>query len=131
VQFLRRVLKIQAALWGLTALALGALPATVLDALGQAPLDETAWLRILGVTALVLAMLMWLVAASLDTVWWWAWAFAVLEVLVTTVCLLTALVGLAPGASVWPWWVLGGLAAGFAVADMIGLARTSQEKPQV
>jgi hypothetical protein len=127
---LRRVVKIQAALWAITAAALGVFPATTVDALGQAPVPETAWLRILGVAALVLAMVMWLVATSLDKVWWWAWAFVVLEVLTATVCILNALFGVDPGASAWAWWVLGAASAVIAAFDMIGLGWTSQEKPQ-
>jgi hypothetical protein len=130
VQVLRRVLKIQAGLWAVTALALGLFPAPLLEALDQLPVGEAAWLRMLGVAALVLAMLMWLVADALDAVWWWAWAFAVLEVGVATVALVNALFGLDPGVAAWPWWVMGGVAVVFAALDMLGLGRTSQEKPQ-
>ena len=128
---LRRVLKVQAVLWALSGLALGLVPVSVLDLLGQARVPESAWLRMLGITAVVLAMLMWLVAERLEQVWWWAWAFVVLEVGVATLCVINALFGTDPRAEVWPWWVMGGVAAVFATLDMLGLGRTSQEKPQV
>jgi hypothetical protein len=128
---LRRVLKIQAVLWVLSGLALGLVPVRVLDLLGQTPVMESAWLRMLGICSLVLAMLMWLVAEGLDKVWWWAWAFALLEVGVATLCVVNALFGVVPGAASWPWWAMGGVAAVFAGLDMVGLARASQENPQV
>ncbi len=128
---LRRVLKIQSALWALTGLALGLVPLTVLEALGQSSVEETAWLRMLGVTAVVLALLMWLVAGALDQVWWWAWAFAVLEAGVATLALVNATFSVDPGAPAWAWWVIGGVSVALAALDLVGLGRTSQEKPQV
>ena len=131
VLILRRVLKIQAAVWALTAIPLVFFPVALLDALGQLPVVEAAWLRMLGIASVVLAMLMWLVAGRLDAVWWWAWAFVVLEVGVATLSVVNALFGLDPGVTAWPWWAMGGVAAVFAALDMLGLGRTSQEKPQV
>jgi hypothetical protein len=131
VLFLRRVLKIQAAVWTLSAIALVLFPVRLLDALGQLSVAEPAWLRMLGIAAIVLAMLMWLVAGALDQVWWWAWGFAVLEVGVATVCILNALFGVDAGTSAWAWWALGALAVVFGGLDMVGLGRTSREKPQV
>jgi hypothetical protein len=131
MNLLRGVLKVQAALWAIAGLALGLVPIRVMDALGQLRVPESAWLRMLGITSFVLAMLMWLLATSLDKVWWWAWAFALLEAGIATMAIVNVAFGLNPGVEAWPWWAMGAIAAAFAVLDMIGLARTSQEKPQV
>ncbi len=63
----------------------------------QPPLIDDAWIRALGVIAVVLALLMVLVAQRLEDVWWWAWAFVVLEAGTATVFVLHALFGLPEG----------------------------------
>lgn len=128
---LQRVLKTQAALWAVFGLALGLIPVRLLDLLGQLPVTESAWLRLLGIAAVVLAMQMWLVATALETVWWWAWSFVVLQTASATLAVINALFGLDPGAAAWPWWTLGGVSAAFAALGMLGLGRASQERPQV
>jgi len=56
--FLQRVLKIQAALWAVFGTVLVLVPRWLLhDALGQPPMREHAWVRAMGVMAVVLAML--------------------------------------------------------------------------
>src|SRR5688500_2400185 len=70
--FLQRVLKIQAALWALSGMLLLLVPRWLLhDAFGQPPMREHAWIRAMGVMAIVLAMLMVLVAQRVTDVWWW------------------------------------------------------------
>ena len=95
--FLRRVLNADAALWAIFGLVIGIAPGWLLETVaGQPPLIDDAWVRALGVIAVVLALLMVLVAQRLEDVWWWAWAFVVLEAGTATVFFLHALVR-APG----------------------------------
>ena len=132
MKLLRRVLYWQAALWAATAVALVAVPGWLVErVLDQTPLGEDAWLRITGVTAFALALLMVLVANRVEDVWWWAWAFVILEAGTAAVFVLNALAGLAEGAAAWPWWVLGALNALVGAVELAALARTGVEKPVV
>jgi len=132
VKLLRRVLYWQAALWAATAAALVAVPGWLVErVLDQPPLGEDAWLRITGVTAFALALLMVLVANRLEDVWWWAWAFVILEAGTAAVFVLNALAGLAEGVAAWPWRVLGALNALVGAVELAALARTGVEKPVV
>ena len=132
MKLLRRVLYWQAALWAATAAALVAVPGWLVErVLDQPPLGEDAWLRITGVTAFALALLMVLVANRLEDVWWWAWAFVILEAGTAAVFVLNALAGLAEGVAAWPWWVLGALNALVGAVELAALARTGVEKPVV
>ena len=127
---LRRVLKVQAALWALVGFVCVVLPASAAGRLGDpgSGAGTDAIVRVLGVAAIVLAMLMVLVAQRTDT-WWWAWSFALLEAGVATVAILHALIGVPEGAPEAIWWLLGGTSAAFAVLDLVGLARAEQTKP--
>jgi len=130
--FLRRVLKAQAALWALFGIALALVPRWLLhDALGQPPMREHAWVRAMGVMAVVLAMLMVLVAQRVRDVWWWAWSFAVLEAGTATVFALNAAFGLPGGAPAWPWWTLAGVNVAFGGLDLLGIAAAGREEPIV
>ena len=132
MKLLRRVLYWQAALWAATAAALVAVPGWLVErVLDQPPLGEDAWLRITGVTAFALALLMVLVANRLEDVWWWAWAFVILEAGTAAVFVLNALAGLAEGVAAWPWWILGALNALVGAVELAALARTGVEKPGV
>lgn len=128
--FLRRVLKVQAAVWAVVGVLLAAVPVFVVDGLlGQPVPQEGAWLRLAGVMAVVLAMLMVLVAQRVTEVWWWAWAFALLEAGNATVFLLNALFGVPSGAAAWPWWIGGAVSAAFGALDLVGLAFAGAERP--
>lgn len=128
--FLRRVLSAQAGLWALFGFVVGTAPGWLLETVaGQPALTDDAWLRALGVIAVVLALLMVLVAQRLEDVWWWAWAFAVLEAGTATVFALHALFGLPEGASAWSWWLLAGVNGVVAALDLVGLGLAAQEKP--
>jgi hypothetical protein len=129
--FLQRVLKLQATLWALTGLAFLAVPGTVLSdvlSIGETP-GVVAFARLLGVAAIVLAMLMVLVAQHAAEVWWWAWAFAILEAGVATICVLHALWGVPDGYRAWPWWTAGIGSIAFGALDLWGLFRAEQSKP--
>jgi hypothetical protein len=132
VKLLQRLLKVQAALWLLWSVAVLIAPAWVAEGvMGQPPLSQYAWLRELGIMGLVLAMLMVLVSQRIEELWWWSWAFAVLEVGTATLLVLTALLGLPSGATAWPWWVLAGLNGVIGAGLLIGMSDAGQEKPFV
>jgi hypothetical protein len=128
--FLRRTLSAQAALWAVFGLVVGIAPGWLLETVaGQPPLTDDAWLRALGVMAVVLALLMVLVSQRLDDVWWWSWAFLALEAGTATVFVLHALFGVPEGASTWSWWLLACMNGAFAALDLVGLGLAAQEKP--
>jgi hypothetical protein len=130
--FLQRVLKIQAALWAVFGAALVLAPRWLVhDALGQPPMREHAWVRAMGVMAVVLAMLMVLVAQRVTEVWWWAWAFALLEAGTATVFVLNAAFGVPTGADAWPWWAFGAVNVLVGALDLLGIAAAGREKPIV
>lgn len=127
--FLRRVLKVQAAVWAVVGVLLATVPVFVVDGLlGQPVPADQAWLRLSGVMAAVLAMLMVLVAQRVAEVWWWAWAFALLEAGNATVFWLHAVFGVPSGAAVWPWWIGGAASAAFGALDLVGLALAGNER---
>jgi hypothetical protein len=128
--FLRRVLSAQAALWAVFGFVVGVAPGWLLQTVAHQPaLTDDAWLRALGVIGVVLALLMMLVSQRLEDVWWWAWAFVVLEAGTATVFMLHALFGLPEGAPTWSWWLLAFVNVAFAALDLVGLGLAAQEKP--
>lgn len=130
--FLQRVLKVQAALWAAFGALLALVPRWLLhEVFGQPPMREHAWLRAAGVMAIVLAMMMVLVAQKIADVWWWAWAFAVLEAGTATVFALNAAFGLPTGAPAWPWWALAIVNGGVGALVLLGISRAGREKPIV
>jgi hypothetical protein len=129
---LGRVLKLQALAWLVWSLAIGIAPRWLLETVfDQAPMPEYAWLRASAVMGIVLALLMVLVSRRLDDVWWWAWAFALLEVGLATVLIVNGAFALPPGSAAWPWWALGLVSLAFGIVDMVGLGLAGQEKPFV
>src|SRR5438046_7124055 len=76
MQALKRVLYAQAAAWGLAGAVLAVAPRFVTVSLFGGPAGDHAWIRLLGLNAVGLAMVMVLVAHRIDQVWWWSWAFA-------------------------------------------------------
>jgi hypothetical protein len=129
--FLQRILKLQAALWAMSGIALGLAPGWVLETIaGQPPVDDV-WPRLVGVMAVVFALTMVLVSRRIDDVWWWSWSFALLEAGAATVFALNATFGLPEGATAWFWWAMAAASGAFCVLDLIGLARAGQEQPLV
>jgi cell division protein FtsW (lipid II flippase) len=130
VKLLRRVLVWQAALWAGFGLVLVIAPGWVVETVfDQPPLGEEAWLRVSGVMAIALAGMMVLVSHRVEDLWWWSWTFVILEVASSVVLVLNALVGVPEGAASWPWWLLAGVNAGFAVIELAALARIGGERP--
>jgi hypothetical protein len=132
VKLLRRLLKVQAAAWLVWSVAVGLLPRWVLeDLFGQPILAEYVWVRVAAVMGIVLALLMVLVAQRIDDLWWWSWAFAVLEVGTATVFAVNAAFGVPEGAEAWPFWALAVVNGGFGGALLVGMGIGGQEKPFV
>jgi hypothetical protein len=130
VKLLQRLLKLQAVLWLVWSLAVLIAPAWIAEGLlGQPPLSQYAWLREMGIMGLVLAMLMVLVSQRIEELWWWSWAFAILEVATATLLGLTALFGLPTGASSWPVWILAALSALVGAGLLVGMSDAGAEKP--
>jgi hypothetical protein len=127
---LRRTLYLEAAAWAIVGTGLAAAPRFVVNTVGNQPsFPDDAWLRIVGVQALGLAMLMVLVAHRLEELWWWSWAFALVTALVGAVAILNAAFGLAPRQSSVLWWVFAGVSLGFAYSLLYGLYLASRERP--
>ena len=127
---LRRVLYWQASLWTAIGLLEIAAPRWSLETVSRQPaIADLAYVRALGVMAVALALLMVLVAQRIDEVWWWAWAFALTDAALATVCALNALLGPVEGSATVFWWVLtvGNLAMGAGL--LVGMSRAGQERP--
>ena len=128
--FLRRILTIQAALWGILGAVMTVVPRWAAETVAaQPPLPDDTWLRALGVMAIVLALLMVLVSQRLEDVWWWAWAFVVLEAGTATLFAIHVLIGLPRGVAIWPWWLLALANGAVGALELVGLGLTAQEKP--
>ena len=109
VTLLKRVLYLQAAANALfSVLAVTAPRFLLVTLLGQPAYVDYAWIRLVGVQDLVLAMLIVLVAQRIEEMWWWSWAFVVMAFGTAAIMTLHALIGLPPAAAAWPWWA-GGL----------------------
>jgi hypothetical protein len=128
MSLLRRALTFDALLSVLVGVALVAVPRFVLvTVLGQPEPSDQALIRLLGVAYVVLAMLMVLIAHRIEALWWWCWAFVVLEAGAAAVATLHAAFGLSPGSAAWPWWALGLVSWAFAFAFLWGIARAGTE----
>jgi hypothetical protein len=127
--FLRRVLSAQAALWAVFGSVVAIAPRWLVHTVAGQPVPDETWFRATGVMAIALALTMVLVAQRLEDVWWWSWAFVVLEAGTATVFALHALFGLPEGASAWSWWLLAGVNGVVGALDLVGLGITAQEKP--
>jgi hypothetical protein len=130
MRILRRFLYVTAALNAVVGLALALVPKIVTKNLfAQVPYPEYAWVRIVGIQAFALAMLQVLVAQRSTDVWWWSWAFVLVEGLIAVVAALNAIFGLVPGSSPVLWWLIAGVNSVLTVGLIWGLGRTGQERP--
>jgi hypothetical protein len=129
---LRRVLYWQAAAWTAVGLLEVAVPGWLLQTLFHQPAyPDLAYVRAMGVAGVVLALLMVLVAQRLEDVWWWAWAFALADAGLATVCGLNALLGPVEGSATLFWWLLAAANAAFGAGLLIGMAAAGNERPFV
>ena len=130
MKLLRRVLTWQAVLWAGFGLVLVIAPGWVIETVfDQPPLGEEAWLRVSGVMAIALAGMMVLVSHRVEDLWWWSWTFVILSAASAVVLVLNALVGVPEGAAAWPWWLLAFANVGFALVELVALARIGTERP--
>jgi hypothetical protein len=124
------MLYLQAGVWGLAGLILTVAPKFTLVTLFDQPRhQEFAWLRLFGLQAICLAMLMVLVAHRVEELWWWSWAFAFVTTAMAAVVVLNAAIGLAPYQSATLWWILSVVIVGFALGLLYGLFVSSREQP--
>jgi hypothetical protein len=129
---LKRVLYWQAALWALSGVALFTVPGWLVErVLDQPPVGDDVWLRAMGGMAVVLSLLMVLVAHHVDEVWWWAWAFVILEASTAALFAVNALVSLPAGAAAWPWWLIAGANVLVGAIELVGLAKIGLERSPV
>lgn len=127
---LRRVLYLEAGLWAVAGAALALAPRFVLVTLFDQPrYPEYAWLRLYGIQAVGLAMLMVLVAHRIEQFWWWSWAFALITAGTAAVVVLNAAFGLAPRQSGLLWWLFALLTLAFAFGLLYGLFASSKDQP--
>jgi hypothetical protein len=123
---LRRVLYIDALLSALSAAVIIPAPGWLLRLLDQ-PVSDEAWLRLLGIALLSLAALMVLVGHRVEELWWWCWAFVILEAGAAAVATFHVVLGLPGGAEAWPWWLMAGISWAFAGGFLWGIARAGTE----
>lgn len=131
MSLLRRVLYIQAAANALFSVLAIAVPRYfMVSLLGQPQYVDYAWVRLVGVQSLAVAMLIVLVAQRIEELWWWTWAFVVVAFGTAAVTTLHAVIGLPPGAAAWPWWATGlfSWAIAFGLLRGIGIAAAATER---
>jgi len=130
VNGLRRALYVQAAVWGSAGLALAVAPRFVLVTLfAQPEMSEFLCLRVLGIQAFGVAMMMVLVGHRIEDLWWWSWAFALVAVGTAATVVLNAAFGLDPGQSAGLWWTFSAVTTALALWLLGGLYVTSQQHP--
>jgi hypothetical protein len=130
VAVLRRTLYLDALLTAVGAVALLAVPRfVVVTLLDQPEPPDFAWHRLTAVAGLGLALVMVLVGHRVEELWWWCWAFVVVEVGSAAVATLHAAFGVPGGAASWPWWAIAGISWLFAGAFLWGIARAGVERP--
>ena len=121
---------LQAVVWAGCGIAIALAPRFVLVTVFDLPsLPDQGYVRIAGVFAFSLSLLMVLVARRLETLWWFAWAFVLATVGSAIVAVLNALFGLPDGVSPLLWWVFAALSTAFTVGLLAGLAKTGTERP--
>jgi hypothetical protein len=132
VKLLRRVLTVQAAVWGLCGVAVIVVPHRVIHRVFDQPTySDYTYVRLAGIMSAGLAVLMVLVAQRIEDVWWWAWAFILTTAGIVTATGLHAVFDGPAGASPALWWLFSGLNALFLVGLLAGMAGASREKPLV
>jgi hypothetical protein len=121
---------LEAVVWAVCGVALAIAPRFVLVTLFDLPpLADQGYVRIAGVFAFSLSLLMVLVARRLENLWWFAWAFVIATAGSAIVASLNALFGLPDGASPLLWWLFAAASSAFTVGLLAGLAKTGTERP--
>jgi hypothetical protein len=132
VELLRRVLSIQAVVWAVCGAAIAVAPGFVLHTMfDMTPLGDSGYVRIAGIFAFSLALLMVLVARRLADLWWFAWAFVIASAGSALVAALNALFGVPEGSAALLWWLFAAASTVFTFGLLAGLARSGTERPPV
>jgi hypothetical protein len=130
VAILRRVLYLDASLCAVAGVAVAAVPRSLITGLfGQPAYPDYAVARLFGISLFTLSLLMVLVAQRVDELWWWSWAFVILEFGGAAVSTVHAAFGVPEGAAAWPWWLLAGGSWVLCFGFLWGLARAGTERP--
>ena len=115
---------LQAAVWAACGVAIAVAPRFVLVTMFDLPpLPDQGYVRIAGIFAFSLSLLMVLVARRLAELWWFAWAFVIATAGSAIVAALNALFGLPDGASPLLWWVFAAVSTAFTSACSPGSRR--------
>lgn len=129
MSLLRRVLYWHAAVWTACGVAIAVVPRWVLVTLFDQPAyPQYAYVRVSGAMSVGLALFMVLIAQRIEELWWWSWAFALVDVALIAITALTAILCSAPALL---WWVFAGTTTVLLLGVIFGLARAGQEKPLV
>jgi hypothetical protein len=121
---------LQALVWAACGMAIAVAPRLVLvTVFDLPPLPDQGYVRIAGVFAFSLSLLMVLVARRLETLWWFAWTFVLATAGSAIVAALNALSGLPDGVSPLLWWVFAAVSTAFTIGLLAGLAKTGTERP--
>jgi hypothetical protein len=116
--------------WALAGALTAVMPRFVVETVfGQPRLSDPAWIRLLGIESITVAMLMVLVAHRVDTLWWWSWAFALMTTGSAAIFVANAAFGLVPGQSAMIWWLASAVVVGFDLALLYGLFVASRGQP--
>jgi hypothetical protein len=129
MRLLRGVLYLHALVWTVVGVALAVWPGLLQSALGQPIYVEHAWVRLFGVQAVGLAMVMVLVGHRVEELWWWSWAFVFATAGVAAVATLNAAFDLPAGARAPVWWTLALVAWTLASGLLVAMSRAAQERP--
>jgi hypothetical protein len=121
---------LEAVVWSACGVAIAVAPRFVLVTIFDLPtLPDHGYVRIAGIFAFSLSLLMVLVSRRLAELWWFAWAFVIATAGSAIVATLNALFGLPDGASPLLWWVFAAVSTAFTVGLLAGLAKTGTERP--
>lgn len=123
---LRRVLYLEALLWSAKGTVLALFPHYVLVTIaGMQPYPEYVWVRVVGIMAFAVALLMVLVGQDAERTWFWTWAFVFAQGGMTAVFLLKVI--LTSPATPALWWAAGAFSAVMTGLLLWGIARAFGE----
>jgi len=129
MSLLRRVLYWHAVVWTGCGVAIAVAPRWALVSLFDQPVyPQYAYVRVCGVMSVGLALFMVLIAQRIEELWWWSWAFALVDVAIVVTTALTAILCNSPALL---WWLFAGTTALLLLGLIVGLAKAGQEKPLV
>ncbi len=129
VALLRRILYLGALAWLVVGVVLAVYPVILQRLLGQPGYTEHAWVRLFGIQAVGLALLMVLVGHRAEELWWWSWAFVLITGAVALLFTLNAAFGLPDGAGSALWWALAIGAWALGGSLLVGLSSAARRGP--